>query len=152
MSGVKQAVPLDELIRRSDAILLVEKGAPFHGKERFQVGGKAPKEMDAIGFRYKVDAIFQDKSKSIKRNATVLVFSSMLEFNLARAQFAEGGGPMPIPMVPTYAGGSVDPEKDARMVIFIRTMKGSRFCMTAENAFEKATWTLPKASSKDTVP
>lgn len=152
MSGVKQAVQLEYLIQHSDAILLVEKAIPFEKTETFAIGGGTPKKMEAIGFRYKVLKIHLDKTKSIELNTKVQVFSSRLEFNLARAQFMDDGGPMPIPMVPTYVGKPVDPAKEFRFVIFVRTMKGSRFCMTAEDAFEKAAWTLNPTTPKDSVP
>lgn len=94
MSSGRQEIKLDELISRSDAILLVKKANPYLLKEKIPYPDEAEGDFEAIAYAFKVVSVVSD-ADSLVKPGKLKVFSANTEDNFKQTVNHMRAGPWP---------------------------------------------------------
>lgn len=137
VSSGMERIDLEELVRRSDAILLVKKATPYSRQESWPFPNPEAPPFKATAYRYKVLSVLKGEVPEGKARS-LQVFSESAEDNFAQTQRELEDRPAAMTLHASYQPQSGDPEKEKRFIIFIRRNPATgRFSFTANGGMEK---------------
>lgn len=136
VSGSMEDIGLEELIHRSDAILLVRMGKPAVRRVKIAFPKPSKEHFDATEHAFEVVKEIRDEDSLVK-GKTLRVLSASDEDNYEQSWNELRGRPVKMSIYTRYAGG-ISPEKEKRFIIFVRyNREARRFSFTASGAYEK---------------
>lgn len=134
-SGVR-SIGLEELIQRSDAILLVQKALPYEVTEKWPLPDTTVPPFEALAYRFQVLQVIKESSP-IPKGKPLLVFSEGAEDNYLQTKNALENRPVRMTLHPYYDGKAIDPKKEKKFLIFVRYDEAKRrYSFAANGAME----------------
>lgn len=136
MSSGIERITFEGLVRRSHAILLVQKDDPFIGEESIPYGGSVEGAFKAAVYSFKIVSIVRNPA-NLDFKQDIRVFLSNTEENLHDEKTVLEGGPSRMRIHPYYDSKNKEVERQDSFLIFVRYNSSSeRLSLAASGAFE----------------
>lgn len=136
-SGKETPLTLEQIVRRSDAVLKVERLAPPVRTETVPAGKKPGQAFDFTLHRYRVKAVVHIRLDSLTIPETLEVEEAADADNFAQTRNQVAGKPTKILLYKVYRPSDPPPDSTAELLIFVRyDRKRKRFAFVARDALE----------------